>query len=114
VFVVELAGLQAVVQLAEEFVEQVSLGLAVPVSGGAAGIEVAPGARRGAQRCQCPERADGGQPAVAGSRCHHSRAYNHTGSPMLTRSKSPKPWRCRMSARWTNWLNERSATRLVS
>jgi hypothetical protein len=33
VFVVELAGLQAVVKLAEEFVEQVSLGLAVPVSG---------------------------------------------------------------------------------
>lgn len=43
VFVVGLAGLQAVVQLAEEFVEQVSLGLAVPVSGGAAGIEVAAG-----------------------------------------------------------------------
>ena len=41
--VVELAGLQAVVQLAEEFVEQVSLGLAVPVSGSAAGIEVAAG-----------------------------------------------------------------------
>ena len=43
VFVVGLAGLQAVVQLAEELVEQVSLGLAVPVSGGAAGIEVAAG-----------------------------------------------------------------------
>jgi hypothetical protein len=43
VFVVGLAGWQAVVQLAEELVEQVSLGLAVPVSGGAAGIEVAAG-----------------------------------------------------------------------
>ena len=63
-FVVELAGLQAVVQLAEEFVEQVSLGLAVPVSGGAAGVEVAAGAGRGAQRRQRPHRADGGQAPV--------------------------------------------------
>jgi hypothetical protein len=47
-FVVGLAGLQSVVQLAEEFVEQVSLGLAVPVSGGAAGVVVA--ARTDAQR----------------------------------------------------------------
>ena len=60
-FVVGLAGVQAVVQLAEEFVEQVSLGLAVPVSVGAAGIEVSSGAGRGAQRCQCPDRADGSQ-----------------------------------------------------
>ena len=63
-FVVELAGLQAVVKLAEEFVEQVSLGLAVPVSGGAAGIEVAAGARRGAQRSQRPDRADRSQAPV--------------------------------------------------
>ena len=49
-FGVVLAGLQAVVELAEEFVEQVSLGLVVPVSGGAAGIEVAAGTGRGAQR----------------------------------------------------------------
>ena len=42
-FVVGLAGMQAVVQLAEKFVEQVPLGLAVPVSGTAAGIEVAAG-----------------------------------------------------------------------
>ncbi len=63
-FVVELAGLQAVVQLAEEFVEQVSLGLAVPVSCGAAGIEVSSGAGRGAQRRQRPHRADGGQAPV--------------------------------------------------
>ena len=63
-FVVELAGVQAVVQLAEEFVEQVSLGLVVPVSGGAAGVVVAAGARGGAQRGQRPDRADGGQAPV--------------------------------------------------
>ena len=51
-FVVVLAGLKAVVKLAEELVEQVSLGLVVPVSGGAAGVVVAAGARRGAQRSQ--------------------------------------------------------------
>ena len=63
-FVVELAGLEAVVQLAEEFVKQVSLGLAVPVSGGAAGVEVTARAGRGAQRSQCPDRAHYGQPPV--------------------------------------------------
>src|SRR5882757_1534532 len=57
-FVVELAGVQAVVKLAEEFVEQVSLGLVVPVSGGAARIEVPAGSRGGTQRCQSPDRAD--------------------------------------------------------
>lgn len=40
-FVVETAGLQAVVELAEELVEQVALGLVVPVAGCAAGIEEA-------------------------------------------------------------------------
>ena len=55
-FVVELAGVQAVVQLAEELVEQVPLGLVVPVSGGAAGVEVAASIRRGAQRSQRPDR----------------------------------------------------------
>ena len=49
-FVVGLAGLQAVVKLAEEFVEQVPLGLVVPVSGGAAGVVVSAGARGVAQR----------------------------------------------------------------
>ena len=63
-FVVELAGVRAVVELAEEFVEQVSLGLVVPVSGGAASIEVAAGTRRGTQRSQRPNRADRGQPFV--------------------------------------------------
>src|ERR1700760_2523085 len=57
-FVVELAGVQAVVELAEELVEQVALSLVVPVSGSAAGIEVAAGSRGGTQRCQCPDRAD--------------------------------------------------------
>ena len=42
-FIEELVGLEAVVELTEELVEQVSLGLVVPVSGGAAGIEVAAG-----------------------------------------------------------------------
>jgi hypothetical protein len=40
VFVVVLAGLQAVVELAEEPVEQVSLGLVFPISGGAANVVV--------------------------------------------------------------------------
>jgi hypothetical protein len=40
VFVVELAGVQAVVELAEKSIEQVPLGLVVPVPGGAAGIAV--------------------------------------------------------------------------
>ncbi|MDR3660344.1 MAG: hypothetical protein P4L86_08080 [Mycobacterium sp.] len=44
-FVLGLAGLQAVVELAEELVERVSLGLVVPVAGGAAGVEVAAGTR---------------------------------------------------------------------
>ena len=48
-FVVELAGLQAVVKLAEKSVEQVPLGLVVPVSGGTAGIVVSAGARGVAQ-----------------------------------------------------------------
>jgi hypothetical protein len=64
VLVVELAGVQAVVELAEEFVEQVPLGLAVPVSGGAAGIEVAAGTRGAAQGGQRPNRADRGQAPV--------------------------------------------------
>jgi hypothetical protein len=64
VFIVELAGLQAVVELAEELVEQVALGLLVPVAGGAAGVAVAAGAGRGSQRRECPDRADGGQAPV--------------------------------------------------
>jgi hypothetical protein len=63
-FVVGLAGLQSVVRLAEEFVEQVSLGLAVPASGGAAGVVVAArtlGVAHGGQRA---DRADRGQAAV--------------------------------------------------
>jgi hypothetical protein len=63
-FVVEAAGLQAVVQLAEEFVEQVSLGLVVPVAGVAAGVEVSARSGRCAQRAECPDRTDGGQALV--------------------------------------------------
>ncbi len=63
-FVVELAGVQAVVELAEEFVEQVWLGLAVPVAGGAAGVMVSAGVGRGTLRSQCPYWADGSQPPV--------------------------------------------------
>jgi len=55
--VVELAGMQAVVELTEELVEQVSLGLVVPVTGSAASIEVPTGSRGGAQRGQRPDRA---------------------------------------------------------
>jgi hypothetical protein len=64
VFVVELAGLQAVVELAQKFVEQVSLGLAVPVSGGAAGVEMAEGAEGAAQGWQRPDRTDGSEASV--------------------------------------------------
>jgi hypothetical protein len=64
VFVVELAGLQAVVKLAEEFVEQVSLGLVVPVSGGAAGVVVA---ARPARRAAMPEPRSGRRRPGAGS-----------------------------------------------
>ena len=63
-FVVELAGLQAVVELAEELVEQVPLGLVVPVSGGAATVVVTAGTGRGPQRSQRPDRADRGQAPI--------------------------------------------------
>ena len=79
-FVVEVAGLQAVVKLAKEFVEQVSLGLAVPVSGGAAGIEVAAGTRGAAQRCQRPDRPDRGQATVFDMpMCHNGFLPASTG-----------------------------------
>jgi hypothetical protein len=64
VLVIEPTGLEAVVELAEELVEQVSLGLVVPVAFGAAGVEVAACAGRGPQRRQCPDRADRGQSFV--------------------------------------------------
>jgi hypothetical protein len=72
VFVVMLAGLQAVVELAEELVEQVPLGLVVPISGGAAGVVVATRARRRAQRSQCPDWADGGQAPVLDMAVQHN------------------------------------------
>lgn len=57
-FVVAQSGLEAVVELAKELVEQVPLGLTVPVSGCAAGVEVSAGAGRGLQRRQRPDRDD--------------------------------------------------------
>ena len=79
-FVVGLAGLQAVVELAEELVEQVSLGLAVPVSSGAAGIEVAAGTWGAAQRCQRPDRPDRGQaPIFDMPMCHNGFLPAGTG-----------------------------------
>ena len=63
-FVIELAGVQAMMQLAEEFVEQVSLGLVVPVSGSAASVEVAAGSRGDTQRGQGPDRTDSIQAPV--------------------------------------------------
>ena len=53
-FVVELAGLQAVVQLAEKSVEQVSLGLVVPVSGGAVLVVEGSGAAAGGEGAESP------------------------------------------------------------
>ena len=71
-FVIEPARLEAVVELAEELVEQVSLGLMVPVSGVAAGVEVSTCAGRGAQRSQRPDGSDGGQaPVLDVSVQHH-------------------------------------------
>jgi len=64
VLVVELAGLQAVVELAEKSVEQVPLGLAVPVSDGAATIVVPACVRGVAQRGQRPDRADRGETPI--------------------------------------------------
>src|SRR5258708_25844292 len=64
VFIEKAVGLQAVVQVAEEFVEQVPLGLMVPVAGGEAGVEVSARSRRCAQRAECPDRADGGEALV--------------------------------------------------
>ena len=58
-FVVAGAGLQAVVQLSEELVEQVSLGLPVPIPALSASLEMSFGAGRGAQCGQCPDGACG-------------------------------------------------------
>lgn len=63
-FVVAGAGLEAVVQLSEELVEQVSLGLVVPVSAVSAGLIVAVGSRGCFERRECPERAGGGEAVV--------------------------------------------------
>lgn len=72
-FVEELTGVQAVVELAEELVEQMSLGLVVPVAGGAAGVEVAACSGAGFGRGQCPDAADGGQAPVFDGPVHDHR-----------------------------------------
>jgi hypothetical protein len=49
-FVECLPYLQAVVELSDEFVEQVALGSAVPVAGGSSAVVVAPGTVAGSDR----------------------------------------------------------------
>lgn len=56
-FVEEFAGGKAVVELAEESVEQVSLGLVVPVSAGAASVEMSSGAGGRLQGAERPDRS---------------------------------------------------------
>jgi hypothetical protein len=63
-FVEELPGLEAVMQLAEHAVEQVPLGLGVPVSVLASAPVVGFGARRGGQGGERPEEACGDEPVV--------------------------------------------------
>ena len=70
-FVEDLSCLEAVVELPEELVEQVPLGLVVPVSGGAARIEVSPCAGTGAQRTDRPGVPDRGQAPVLDMPVHH-------------------------------------------
>jgi hypothetical protein len=66
VFVVELAGGHAVVELAEKSVEQVAVRLVFPVSGGAACIAVSACAHEAAQPSQRPDRAAGTGQLVGG------------------------------------------------
>src|ERR1700752_5281226 len=63
-FVIRPSGLQAVMELAEELVEQMALGLVVPVALGSACVEVAACAGRGAQRGERPDLAGGSQALV--------------------------------------------------
>ena len=53
-FVVDFAGVQAVVELAEEFVEQVAFGLLEPVTFGSARVVVPPGSGGGLQALPSP------------------------------------------------------------
>jgi hypothetical protein len=63
-FVVELAGVQAVMQLAEELVEQVSLRLGVTVAVVSASPVVRVGSRRRAQRAQGPQEPGMGESLI--------------------------------------------------
>ncbi len=63
-FVEEFAGGEAVVELAEESVEQVSLSLMVPVSAGAASIEMPSGSGGRLQGAERPDRSRCGESPV--------------------------------------------------
>lgn len=63
-FVVETAGLEAVVELTEEFVERASLCMLVPVTRGAASVEVVSRSGRSPERPHGPDGADNGQAPV--------------------------------------------------
>lgn len=67
-FVVGLSGLQAVVELSEEFVEQVPFGFLEPVAFGSACLVVSPRFGRGFQRCHRPDRTCGGEATVFDAR----------------------------------------------
>jgi hypothetical protein len=71
---VGLPGGQAVVEHAQQPVEQVALGGGVPVSGRAAAVIVGAGAKRGPERGERPEIAHGGQPLVLILRTMTARA----------------------------------------
>src|SRR5579859_712416 len=64
VLVVGLAGGQAVVEAADEAVEQVSLGGGVPVAGGAAAVVVGSGTGGGGEGGERPVVPGGGEPLV--------------------------------------------------
>jgi hypothetical protein len=64
IFVVTGAGTEAMVQLPEKLVEQVSLGLLVPVSAFLSALEIPFGSGRGFQSYHRPDRAAAGQTAV--------------------------------------------------
>jgi hypothetical protein len=74
VFVVGLAGVEAVVQAADESVEQVALGGGgVSVAGGSAWVVVGSGAGRGGQGGERPDLADSGQALVLDPAVHHGQ-----------------------------------------
>ena len=75
IFGIELAGLKAVVESAEEAVEQVALGRGVPVAGGAAAVVVRTGTGREAEGGEAPGVADGRQALVLHAPMEHEAAF---------------------------------------